>query len=80
MRMKGDQYDSLVKLMTVARYPAGTWDTGGKISDHAYECCEVYQILATDRDQAKKKAQSVRSGLVRKGNTLPTQASPYKAN
>lgn len=68
------------RLWTVARYPAGTWDTGGKISDPAYECCEVYQVLAKDRDQAKKKAQSARSTLVRKGSPLPTQASPYKPN
>lgn len=68
------------RLWTVARYPAGTWDTGGKISDPAYEGCEVYQILAKDRDQAKKKAQSTRSSLVRKGSPLPTQASPYKVN
>lgn len=68
------------RLWTVARYPVGTWDTGGKTSDPAYESCEVYQVLAESRDQAKKKAQSTRSSLVRKGSPLPTQASPFKAN
>ncbi|HDS1721739.1 hypothetical protein NPS53_09515 [Pseudomonas putida] len=68
------------KLWTVARYAAGTWDTGGRVSDPAYAECEVYQILAESRDKAKKKAQSVRSTMIRKGLTLPSQAEPYKAH
>lgn len=66
------------RLWTVARYPAGTWDTGSKPSDPAYESCEVYQIIADSREQAKKSAQAVRARLVKKGIPLPTQAKPYR--
>ena len=68
------------RLWTVARYPAGTWDTGGSPSDPAYEFCEVYQVPADSRDQAKKKAQALRSRLVKKGIPLPTKTAPYKVD
>lgn len=65
------------KLWTVARFPAGIWDTGGKTTDPAYEFCEVYRVGATSREEAKKKAQGVRSNLMRKGSPLPSQSAPY---
>lgn len=67
------------KLWTVVRYPAGIWDTGGKPTDPAYEFCEVYRVETVSREQAKKKAQGVRSSLVRKGHPLPSQSAPYTA-
>lgn len=49
------------QLWTVARYPNGTWDTGGKPNDPSYEYAEVFQVIADSRDAAKKKAQAKRS-------------------
>lgn len=47
-------------LWTVARWPNGTWDTGGKPSDHDPEC-EVFQVEADSREKAKAKAQRIRA-------------------
>lgn len=68
------------RVWTVGRFPAGVWSTGGKPSDPEYALCEVYLIPADSREKAKKKAQSIRARLVKKGSPLPTQASPYSAN
>lgn len=67
------------QLWTVARFPSGTWSTGGRVTCEEYEMCEVYQIPASSRDEAKKKAQSVRSRLVKRQLPLPTQSAPYRA-
>lgn len=67
------------RLWTVVRFPAGVWSTGGKPSSPDYEDCEVYQIPADSREKATKKAQAVRSRLVKKGSPLPTQNAPFKA-
>ncbi len=48
------------QIWTVARYPSGEWSTGGKPDDPAYEGCEIYRVMAKDREQAKKKAQAER--------------------
>ena len=48
------------KLWTVARWPSGAWETGGKPKDYPVEC-EVFQVMADGRDAAKKKAQRKRS-------------------
>lgn len=53
-------------VWTVARYPNGSWDTGGKPDDPDYAECEVFRVLATGRDQAKKLAQAERRKLMRK--------------
>jgi hypothetical protein len=68
------------RLWTVARFPAGMWSAGGKPSDSDYSLCEVYQVPAESAEKATKKAQSVRSRLVKKGSPLPTQAAPYKSD
>lgn len=47
-------------LWTVARFPSGMWSTGGKPTDPEYEHCEVFQVLASSRESAKKKAQAMR--------------------
>jgi len=53
-------------LWTVARFPNGSWTTGGKPSDPDYAECEVWRIDAESRDDAKKKAQSKRAAQQRK--------------
>jgi hypothetical protein len=48
-------------LWTVARFPNGTWSTGGSPKDPEYKDCEVFVVDAETRDTAKRKAQSKRS-------------------
>lgn len=69
-----------IRVWTVGRFPAGVWSGGGSRSDPDYSECEVYLIPAESLEQAKKKAQAIRSRLVRKGSELPSQAAPYKAS
>lgn len=54
------------RLWTVARYPNGSWDTGGLPDDPDYAECEVFQIDASSREQAKKLAQAQRRKNLRK--------------
>lgn len=68
------------RIWTVGRFPAGVWSGGGRLNDPDYSECEVYLIPAESLDRAKKKAQAIRSRLVKKGSELPSQASPYKAS
>lgn len=49
------------RLWTVARFPNGSWSTGGKPTDPEYALCEVFQVRASSREQAKRLAQSLRS-------------------
>ncbi|MFK8770423.1 hypothetical protein [Aeromonas caviae] len=65
------------KIWTVVRFPAGVWSGGGSRNSPDYSECEVYLAHADSFDKAKKKAQSNRARLVKKGSTLPTQAAPY---
>lgn len=51
---------------TVARFPDGSWTTGGKPNDPDYANCEVFEVDAKDRDTAKRKAQARRQRLIRK--------------
>lgn len=67
------------RLWTVVRFPDGSWSGGGKPSEPDYEHCEVYRIPAESLEKAKKKAQSVRSRLVKTGSALPSQSSPLEA-
>lgn len=62
---------------TIVRFPAGSWSGGGNPEDPDYAMCEVYVIQAPSFEKAKKRAQSVRAQLRKKGAALPTQASPY---
>jgi len=50
------------QMWTVARWPGGTWDTGGKPSDYD-DSCEIFTIEGTDRAVVKKKAQGHRGKL-----------------
>ena len=54
------------RMWTVARFPSGIWSTGGSHNDPEYACCEVFQVIAKSRDEAKRKAQSIRSNAIRK--------------
>jgi hypothetical protein len=51
---------------TVARFPNGSWTTGGKPDDPAYAECEVFVVYAKDRDVAKRTAQSQRQRSIRR--------------
>jgi hypothetical protein len=65
------------KLWTVARYPDGSWGTGGSPNDADYAHCEVYQVPASDRDSATKKAKLLRKGELRKaGRAVPNATNP----
>lgn len=55
-----------MRLWTVARFPNGSWSTGGKSDDPDYSECEVFQVMASSRDEAKKRAQNERSRNRRK--------------
>ncbi len=66
------------RLWTVARFPVGSWTTGGSPEDSDYEFSEVYQIPAESREKATKKAQAVRSRLKKKGLPFPIQKQPYR--
>jgi len=55
-----------MQMWTVARYPNGSWDTGGRMDDPGYAECEVFRVAAESRDQAKKKAQAERRKNLRK--------------
>lgn len=68
------------RIWTVARFPIGSWTTGGPPSSSDYQDCEVYLMYAESREQATKRAQSVRARLKRKGEPLPTQSCPYSDN
>lgn len=67
------------RLWTVVRFPAGVWSGGGSRNDPDYTECEVYLVPAESLEKAKKKAQAIRTRLVKKGTQLPSQAEPYKA-
>ena len=66
------------QVWTVARFPAGDWSTGGSPNCPDYELCEVYLVMATSHESAKKRGQAVRRKLVRKGSSLPSQKAPYR--
>lgn len=68
-----------MQSITVGRFPNGSWTTGGPVTDSVYEECEVYVVPFTNEADAKKKAQAVRRALLKKGQSLPSQAAPYRA-
>ncbi|WP_455233504.1 hypothetical protein [Geopseudomonas aromaticivorans] len=53
-------------LWTVGRFPNGDWTSGGTPKDETYAECEVFQVMASSREQAVRKAQSRRSAATRK--------------
>lgn len=53
-------------LWTVARFPNGSWSTGGKTTDPDYASCEVWRIEADTREQATKRAQAKRRAAKRR--------------
>jgi len=55
-----------VTLWTVARFPNGSWTTGGRPDSPDYAQCEVWQIEASSRHEATKKAQAKRAAQQRK--------------
>lgn len=56
---------------TVARFPNGSWTTGGKPTDMDYVGCEVFVIDSADRASATKKAQAMRSRQRKKDGLIP---------
>lgn len=59
---------------TVARFPNGSWTTGGKVSSPDYQDCEVFSIDAPDRETAIRRAQSKRTRQRRADGHLPDVA------
>lgn len=53
-------------LWTVARFPNGSWASGGKPNDPDYALCEVWRIEAPTRAKAIKAAQAKRGRARRK--------------
>lgn len=53
-------------LWTVGRFPNGSWTYGGSKKDSVYENCEVFQVMATTGEAAKRKAQGLRSRQLKK--------------
>ncbi|MPQ69456.1 hypothetical protein GC387_22880 [Pseudomonas sp. MWU12-2323] len=67
-----------MNVITVVRFPNGSWSTGGRVSDPDYEECEVYVVPYDSDAAAKKQAQAVRRRYVNKGLALPSQKTPYR--
>ena len=63
-------------IWTVARFPNGSWTTGGKPHDPGYSECEVWQVMATSRAAATKIAQGkrYRERLKRASQPAPKEA------
>lgn len=53
------------RLWTVARFPNGSWSTGGKPDCTDYELCSVYSVLADSENEAKSKGQSMHRKAMR---------------
>ena len=60
-RPRTPQREGVMRNWTVARYPNGSWITGGRPDDPDYAECEVWVIDAETRDAAKRKAQAKRA-------------------
>lgn len=56
---------------TVARFPSGSWTTGGKPSDADYKGCEEFVVEAPDRKTATKRAQAKRTRQRRSEGLIP---------
>ncbi|WGX45679.1 hypothetical protein P7I94_00185 (plasmid) [Pseudomonas aeruginosa] len=54
-------------VWTVARFPDGSWSTGGSPDDPDYALCEVFRIEADSRDEAKKKSAEDQSESAQEG-------------
>jgi len=49
-----------MSIWTVARFPNGSWSTGGSPDSPDYADCEVFRVNAETREQATRKAQARR--------------------
>ena len=67
-----------MKLITVVRFPNGSWSMGGPATDPDYKQCEIYVVPFVSAKEAKKLAQGVRRRLVSKALALPSQETPYR--
>lgn len=59
------------QLWTVARFPNGSWTTGGGPDDPIYELSEVFQVMAGSRKHATQKARSQRARRLNKEKLKP---------
>lgn len=57
-------------LWAVARFPNGSWSTGGSPDDPLYSENEVFQVMASTRKHATQKARSMRARKVAKAKRL----------
>jgi hypothetical protein len=62
-------------LWTAARFPDGSWSTGGAPDDPDYANCTVYRVPAKDSDEALRLGKAEYRKAVRKA----AKASEVKA-
>ncbi|MFU5275050.1 hypothetical protein ACM7YY_10000 [Pseudomonas aeruginosa] len=53
-------------LWTAARFPDGSWSTGGAPDDPDYANCTVYRVPAKDSDEALRLGKAEHRKAVRK--------------
>lgn len=59
------------RLWTVARFPNGSWSTGGKPDCPDYAMCSVYRVLAVSEKEAKSKGQAMHRKVLRQQAKAP---------
>jgi hypothetical protein len=62
---------------TVARYPSGMWDVGGKPTDPDYAECEVFVVEANHRDEALVLGKKEYRSKAAKAKRLAKKAQVY---
>lgn len=59
-------------IWTVARFPNGSWMTGGTPNDPAYKDAKVFRVEADTREKAKRKAQRIfKKRALKSGYMIP---------
>ena len=53
------------QFWTVARFPNGSWSTGGSPDSPDYEMCHVYRVIASGEKDAKRKGQALHRKYLR---------------
>ena len=63
------------KIWTVARFPNGSWSTGGRADDPDYAACNVYRVPADDEKEAKRKGQAEHRKALRNAAKQSSQSA-----
>lgn len=67
------------QLWIVARFPDGSWSSGGRASSPEYANCEIFRVLATGRDDAEKKAKAEHRKAKRKAQRQQAEQASSNA-